>query len=291
MKMSICIPTMAAAAMLVSAPAAAQQVFGLVDSSRIVTFNAASPGTITSSSNITGLPSGVVLTGIDVRPADSQLYAVSTTGNVYQLTASGNTYTATSTGVTSTSPSGSSFGLDFNPTVDRLRLVSDTNQNLRINTSAPAGAGTIVDTPTTLNGTADIDLVGAAYTNSFFGASTTTLYGIDAFTDALVRATNANAGTYVTVGALGLTLSSTDRVGFDISGASGAAFLSLNDILFGVDLNTGAATRIGAVGATGLTGLSVAAVPEPGTWAMMLLGFGAIGFAMRRRRDGNLQPA
>lgn len=25
------------------------------------------------------------------------------------------------------------------------------------------------------------------------------------------------------------------------------------------------------------------AIPEPGTWAMMLLGFGAIGFAMRRR--------
>jgi hypothetical protein len=28
------------------------------------------------------------------------------------------------------------------------------------------------------------------------------------------------------------------------------------------------------------------AVPEPATWAMMLLGFGGIGFAMRRRRRG-----
>jgi hypothetical protein len=290
MNVSIRSATVCAALMLAPVPAAAQQVFGLVDSSRIVTFNASNPTAITSSSTITGLPAGVVLTGIDVRPADNQLYAVSTAGNVYQLTASGGTYTATSTGITSTTPSGSSFGFDFNPTVDRLRLVSDTNQNLRINTSAPTGAGTIVDTPATLNGTADIDLVGAAYTNSFFGASTTTLYGIDAFTDALVRATNANAGTYVSVGSLGLTLSSTDRVGFDISGASGAAFLSLNDILFGVDLNTGAATRIGAVGATGLTGLAVAAVPEPGTWALMLLGFGAVGFAMRRRRAGALQP-
>lgn len=30
--------------------------------------------------------------------------------------------------------------------------------------------------------------------------------------------------------------------------------------------------------------ISFAAIPEPGTWAMMLLGFGAVGFAMRRRR-------
>lgn len=30
---------------------------------------------------------------------------------------------------------------------------------------------------------------------------------------------------------------------------------------------------------------TVAAVPEPGTWAMMLVGFGAIGASMRRRRS------
>lgn len=36
--------------------------------------------------------------------------------------------------------------------------------------------------------------------------------------------------------------------------------------------------------------LNPAAVPEPATWAMMLLGFGAIGFALRRRRQlGALQ--
>jgi len=33
------------------------------------------------------------------------------------------------------------------------------------------------------------------------------------------------------------------------------------------------------------------AVPEPSTWAMMLLGFGAIGFSMRRKRPSLLQAA
>jgi len=37
-----------------------------------------------------------------------------------------------------------------------------------------------------------------------------------------------------------------------------------------------------------ITQISPAAVPEPATWAMMLLGFGAIGAAMRRRRPLNL---
>ena len=32
----------------------------------------------------------------------------------------------------------------------------------------------------------------------------------------------------------------------------------------------------------------ISAVPEPGTWAMMLLGFGGVGFAMRRRQRSPL---
>ena len=38
----------------------------------------------------------------------------------------------------------------------------------------------------------------------------------------------------------------------------------------------------------GLTPNEVGAVPEPATWAMMLLGFGAIGAVMRRRRTNRM---
>lgn len=43
-------------------------------------------------------------------------------------------------------------------------------------------------------------------------------------------------------------------------------------------------TQNGALGGT-VAFSSIAAVPEPGTWALMLVGFGAIGFSMRRRRN------
>lgn len=45
----------------------------------------------------------------------------------------------------------------------------------------------------------------------------------------------------------------------------------------------GTAPTNGAV-ATGNLTFQVAPVPEPGTWAMMLVGFGAMGIAIRRRR-------
>lgn len=35
-----------------------------------------------------------------------------------------------------------------------------------------------------------------------------------------------------------------------------------------------------------LTGITVSTAPEPGTWMMMILGFGAIGYSVRRRRTG-----
>ena len=283
MMMRFLLGALASVAVLASSPAAAEEVFGLVGSSSIVTFDSASPGTITSNRTITGLASGVTLTGIDLRPADNQLYSVSTTGTVYRLTLSGANYTATSLGTISTSPGGHSFGLDFNPTVDRLRMVSDTNQNLRINqTTTPPGV--TVDGMITLDGSSHVDLIGAAYTNSVFGATTTTLFGIDAFTDALVRATNPNGGIYTSVGPLGLSLAPTDLLGFDISGFSGAGFFSVNDNFYGINLATGGASLIGGLGTQGITGITIGAVPEPGTWAMMLLGFGGMGLAVRRRR-------
>ena len=66
---------LASVAILASSPSSAEEVIGLVGSTRIVTFDSASPGTITTSRTITGLASGVTLTGIDRIKSGNQCVA------------------------------------------------------------------------------------------------------------------------------------------------------------------------------------------------------------------------
>jgi hypothetical protein len=210
----------------------------------LIRFHSASPGTIQSAATITGLQPAETIVGIDVRPADGQLYGVGSTSRLYLLNAL--TGAATAMGPAFTPAlDGTRFGVDFNPTVDRLRIVSDTNQNLRLN---PATGAVIVDGA--INpGTPDV--AGAAYLNSVDGATVTTLYDIDAGTNQLLIQNPPNNGTLVAVGPLGVDPSG--PLGFDISPLDNAAFAALQvggvSGLFAVNLATGAATFLGAIGA------------------------------------------
>jgi hypothetical protein len=261
----------------------AEEIVGLTSDQRIVTFDTASPGTIVTSAAITGLSGGDVLTGIDLRPANSLIYGVAaSSGRIYTLTTSG---VATLISTVSTVPTGGAFGIDFNPVPDRLRLISNTDQNLRINVDT--GAAT-VDTGITRSGGGAIDIVGSAYTNSVPGQpapATTQLFGIDAATDSLLFSAAPNGGVYTSVGALGVSVSEASLVGFDISGRTGAAFLSIDSSLYSVNLATGAVTFLNRIGGGPLIGLTATgAVPEPTTWAFMISGFGLAGLAMRRHK-------
>ena len=134
---------------------------------------------------------------------------------------------------------GTSFGFDFNPTVDRIRVVSNTGQNLRLNPIT----GVVAATDPNLNpGTPSVD--GAAYINSFPGATTTILYDIDHFTDKLRIQNPANAGTLDVGKPLGINISAGN--GFDIGGRTNNAYgiftVGGSNGLYSVNLSTGAAT-------------------------------------------------
>ena len=267
-----------AAIALSTTPAAAERLFGLTSGNRIVTFDSAAPGTLLGDFAINGLASGDVLGGLDLRPSNRTLYSIASSGNLYRLNFGAGGYNATLIGDVGTI-SGNRYGIDFNPTVDRLRFVSDFDQNLRINVDT---GETIVDG--TISAPGAEALVGAAYANNVAGATTTTLYALDASGNQLLRSTNANAGTYVEVGTVtGIDFGGLNNVGFDISGLTGAAYFSNGGQLYTINLTTAAATSLGSIGGGSLVGLTAGGVPEPASWAMMIGGFGVVGGTLRRR--------
>jgi hypothetical protein len=221
----------------------------------LIRFHSASPGVILGSATISGLQLGEQLVGIDMRPADGQLYGVGSTSRLYLLNAI--TGAATQIGpVFATALSGTRFGVDFNPQVDRLRIVSDAEQNLRINPNNAAVAG--VDGALSPAGT----VAAAAYLNNVDGTGTTVLYDIDAVSDQLLIQAPPNNGLLTPVGALGVN-TSTDAA-FDISPLDNTAFAALNvggiAGLYTINLASGAATPIGTIG-TGTVVNGLTAMP------------------------------
>lgn len=273
---------LAATAAMLLAPisiANAEQIAGLTFDGKIVTFDSSTPMTIATSFAITGLTAGDTLLGIDLRPANTLIYGVSQTGRIYTLTTTGIASLITTLSVV---PTGGKFGFDFNPMADRLRIISETDQNLAANVSDGVTAS---QTAITRAG-GPIDIVGSAYTNNFAGTTSTVLYGIDSVSDTLVVTSAPGGGVYTNVGLLGPGITNTNNVGFDISGSSGIAYLSIDSAFYRLNLATGAATFIDTVGAGPLVGFtSIAPVPEPATWGMVILGFGIVGSTLRRRNS------
>jgi Domain of unknown function (DUF4394)/PEP-CTERM motif len=270
-----------ATAMMLLAPisyASAEQIAGLTFDQKIVTFDSSMPMTIASSFAITGLTAGDNLIGIDLRPANNFIYGVSQTGRVYTLTTAGIASLVTTLSVL---PTGGKFGFDFNPMADRLRIIAETDQNLAAN----VGDGvTASQTGITRANGGPIDILGSAYTNNFAGATSTVLYGIDSVTDSLVTTAAPGGGIYSTVGGLGVGLTNANHVSFDISGSSGLAYLNIDSAFYRINLATGATSFVDTIGSGPLIGITATGpVPEPGTWAMMILGFGLVGASMRRR--------
>lgn len=234
--------------------------YALSGGTRLDAFSTANAATRTSSVTITGLASGETLLAIDFRPATGQLYGVSSASRLYVINQNTGVARAIGAGAFTPAVAGNLVGFDFNPTVDRIRLVTSTGQNLRLNPET----GTVAATDGAINGAAGVILTGAAYTNNVLAAASTALYALDAATKQLYLVNPPNAGTVVPVGNLNLNISGNG--GFDIDAKTGTALglypVNGQPTLFTVDLTTGAARPLAQYAATsGYTGVAIPTRP------------------------------
>lgn len=249
-------------------PLAPGDTYALTSGNRLISFNRSSPGTRRSNALITGIAAGESLIGVDFRPANGLLYGVDTAGAIYTIDTVSGVATQVLDGgdpvvIEGATLDGDTFGVDFNPVPDRLRIVSDSGQNLRVNVDTGA---TIVDGALTLNAVSASGIAAAAYTNSFSATCRTALFYLDASNNTLLSTSAPNDGVLSSVGPLGVTGAiSAFEISTSSTGANSAfATIAANgaSTLYSVNTTTGAATARGLIAApAGETVLGLAMAP------------------------------
>ncbi|MGN9846814.1 DUF4394 domain-containing protein [Nonomuraea sp. H19] len=240
-----------------SAAAASLRAYGITDDGRLMaTFTTDNPEQLDWVRRITGLVTDTFVIGIDFRVQDGKFYAVGNHGGIYTISLpTGNqNVIVTKVSQLSVGLKGTAFGVDFNPAADRLRVISDTGQNLRHNLN---DGTTVSDIPLSNGpGSPAAGVTAAAYTNNDLnGATVTTLFDINTTTAQIVIQSPANNGLLAPTGELGTPVAT--NAGLDIFSdlsngktVSNSAFATIvtpsgDATLNTVDLLTGAATPVG----------------------------------------------
>ncbi len=272
-------------AVIAAAPAgasAATAFYGVTQDNRLAEFQSDNT-TQVPSKPLRGLAGDERIVGLDVRPADWRLYALTSKSRIVVINPRSGGVRYVGNDPISPALTGDRAAFDFNPVADAIRAETNAAQNLRIDpttgqlvratVAAPAPTtpeGTTPTTPvattppTTEPGKPDGNLAyvagdagagtapkvtAAAYTNSFPIGTSTELFVLDSARNALAKQDPPNGGALKTIGGLGTT---GEPIAFDIAeNNNGFAAIqrspgSSNIGLYRVNLTSGAATPVGA---------------------------------------------
>ena len=266
----------------------------------------AAPGTLEGKAITNAAGTVLRLSELTVRPRTGQLYGYSDADNTVYLV-DPRTGRATAQGTLPDATAVQAVGFDFNPAIDRARIVSVNDDNIVFNpdTNQFTVATRLFYAPGDTNEGADPNVFGNAYTNSFAGITPpttvpTTQFVIDSELDTLATLAN-NAGTLATAGAFFL-----NGTPFDLGEVGGFDILSLAEgnntayalltstmgqAVYTFSLTPDASGRVNltGLGAAGsefglLRGLAVAPSVVPLPAGGLLLGGALAAFGLLRRR-------
>ncbi len=272
--------------------ASAQTAYGVTDTNFLYSWDVSTPGT-TSNVAITGLGANERILGIDARPLTGTLVIMTTASQLYTLGTNG-VATAIGSGFTPALDN-VSYGIDFNPTVDRLRVVNTNGNNRRLN--PVTGAAVATDTALSYASGGVPAAVGTAYRNFQFGANaplgSVRQYIVDHNNGSPSLAevgsqaggnASFNGGICTPVGSLGISGVGL-LAGFDIFGPTDIGYVSLNTTapstgFYTINLSTGAATLVGAIASGNDVITDITIIPAPGVASLLALA----GLAAARRR-------
>lgn len=250
-----------------------ESIVAVTESGQLLRFNAGQPQRVTTIGMVKGLAPNERLVGIDFRVARGVLFGLGSSGRLYTIDTKSAVATPVGPAPLAIALAGGEFGFDFNPAVDRIRIVSNTGQNLRAHPDTGAAVdgdanaagvqpdGVLAYAKDDKNAGHPPRVVGAAYTYNKVNDKVTTNYALEATTGSLVTQgtkegvappVSPNTGQLFTVGSLGVERF--QRAGFDISDVNNAAFASLNHDdaaatrFYEIDLATGKARFLGTVG-------------------------------------------
>lgn len=240
-----------------------ERLWLVTQSQQLLQVNPTLPTEVLAQKPLTGLADGEQIQGIDYRVAYGVLFAISNNGQLYTINTATGALSAVGEPLASGTLQAAQYGFDFNPAADRIRVVNELGQNLRLHPETGALAFTDPDlqyAATDDHAGATPAIAAAAYTYNQQDAKITTNYAIDKALATLVTQGSVegtepmispNTGQLFTVGALGI--SGLQQVSFDISDLNNIALIAVStkaeaaSTLYQIDLTSGAAKKLGTL--------------------------------------------
>ncbi len=262
------LPLIAALAGIVSLPSAqALTAYAITQGNRLLTFDTATPGTLTGNVSISGIDAAYSVVGIALRTT-KQTGGSGSVGTLWGIaynmiapagqefflcTIIPSTGVATKAGgflAMDDTANADGFGFGFDPAADRFRFISvQTNYSINPNTQTATQQTSFAGFPAQ---------GGAAFTSSPYTGGTSPFYNIsvDVTPRELKTSTDISKGTLTTVGPVSGLGSFFRPFGLTFGGST--LYLAVNDNLYTVNSSTGTPTLVAPIeGAPTVRGLAI----------------------------------